>query len=332
MSAIDYTKAYITHDNGKRLATIDENNTFIDLGAFVDDNGDELTRPELVYGLAFGKDGEIYLTQQNGGSNDDFGGGVDTQIWKANLPAVDGKITLTKIGNGLGIYGEDAIDTHAMDIGPDGSMYVLDLLGNIFTVDLSTGLASFVATTVIEGTEAEPWREIRNSMDIVFDANFTLYAQGTHPARGSRLFTINTSTGAATSVGTFSENMIMGLWSNSENTIYATKWSSSGTLYTVNTSSAALSLVGDAGDYGDWPHGGDQWIAYGGWPGSDPPTLTSAMYNAETGALTVTGTNLASYAGEANDIDVSKLTITGEGGNTYTLTSDDVELTSSTEF
>ena len=56
------------------------------------------------------------------------------------------------------------------------------------------------------------------------------------------------------------------------------------------------------------------------------------MYNAETGALTVTGTNLAAYAGAANDIDVSKLTITGEGGNTYTLTSDDVELTSSTEF
>ena len=56
MSAIDYTKAYITHDNGKRLATIDENNTFVDLGAFVDDNGDVLTWPELVYGLAFGKD------------------------------------------------------------------------------------------------------------------------------------------------------------------------------------------------------------------------------------------------------------------------------------
>ena len=327
MSAIDYTKAYITNNNGTSLATIDENNNFEDLGTFVDGDGNALTK---VYGLAFGKDGEIYLTQQGGGSNETFSGS-DTQIWKANLPAVGGEITLTKVGTGLGIYGEDAIDTHAMDIGPDGSMYILDLSGNIFTVDLSTGLASFVATTVIEGTEAEPWRNIRNSMDIVFDANFTLYAQGTHPAGGSRLFTINTSTGEATSVGTFSEN-IMGLWSNSENTIYATKWSSSGTLYTVNTSSAALSLVGDAGDYGVYPHGGDQWIAYGGWSGSDPPTLTSATYDASTGALTITGTNLPAYAGAANDIDVSKLTLTGEGGNTYTLTSDDVELTSSTEF
>ena len=175
MSVIDYTKAYITHDDGKRLATIDENNTFVDLGAFVDGNGDALT---MVYGLAFGKDGEIYLTQQQGGSNEDLGGSSDTQIWKANLPAVGGKVTLTKIGTGLGFHGDIAIDTHAMDIGPDGSMYILDLSGNIFTVNLSTGLASFVAETVVDGdTDAQ----ISNAMDIVFDANFTLYAQGYYP-------------------------------------------------------------------------------------------------------------------------------------------------------
>ena len=145
-----------------------------------------------------------------------------------------------------------------MDIGPDGSMYILDLIGNIFTVDLSTGLASFVAETVING--ADPANaDIKNSMDIVFDANFTLYAQGTHPDNTNRLFTVNASTGAATSVGTFSEN-IMGLWSNSENTIYATKWSSSGNLYTVNSETAALTLVGNEGDYGKNPHGGDAYI------------------------------------------------------------------------
>ena len=282
-----------------------------------------------VYGLAFGKDGEIYLTQQNGGSNETLGGS-DTQIWKANLPAVGGKVTLTKIGTGLGIYGEDAINTHAMDIGPDGSMYILDLLGNIFTVDLTTGLASFVAETVING-EADA--KIGYSMDIVFDANFTLYAQGTHPNNTKRLFTVNASTGAATSGVDFgSGTNIMGLWANSEDTIYATKYSNPGNLYTVNPASAALTLVGSEGAYGNKPHGGDQWIAYGGWPGSDPPTLSSATYNASNGALVITGTNLPAYAGATNDIDISKLTLTGEGGNTYTLTSDDVELTSSTEF
>ena len=113
-------------------------------------------------------------------------------------------------------------------------------------------------------------------MDIVFDANFTLYAQGTHPDNTKRLFTVNASTGAATSVGTFSDPLIMGLWANSDDIIYATKYSNSGNLYTVNPASAALTLVGNAGDYGVRPHGGDQWIAYEGWSGPDPPTLTAS--------------------------------------------------------
>ena len=111
MSAIDYTKAYITHNNGTSLGTIDENNNFEDLGTFVDGDGNALSK---VYGLAFGKDGEIYLTQQQGGSNEDLGGSSDTQIWKAKLPAVDGKVTLTKIGTGLGLY-RNICNRHARD-------------------------------------------------------------------------------------------------------------------------------------------------------------------------------------------------------------------------
>ncbi|WP_244281938.1 DUF4114 domain-containing protein [Synechococcus sp. UW140] len=65
---------------------------------------------------------------------------------------------------------------------------------------------------------------------------------------------------------------------------------------------------------------------------SNPPTLTSATYNASNGALVITGTNLPANSAATNDIDISKLTLTGEGSSTYTLTSDDVELTSSTEF
>ena len=36
--------------------------------------------------------------------------------------------------------------------------------------------------------------------------------------------------------------------------------------------------------------------------------------------------------GSNNDVDVSKLSITGEAGSTYTLTSADVEVSSSTQF
>ncbi|MBS1186777.1 MAG: Hemolysin-type calcium-binding region, partial [Burkholderiaceae bacterium] len=64
-----------------------------------------------------------------------------------------------------------------------------------------------------------------------------------------------------------------------------------------------------------------------------PPALTSATYDASTHVLAVTGTKLVAQAGASNDIDVSKLTLTGEGGTTYTLTDTaDVEIASATSF
>jgi hypothetical protein len=62
------------------------------------------------------------------------------------------------------------------------------------------------------------------------------------------------------------------------------------------------------------------------------PVITSATYNAATGALVVTGTGFLSKSGAANDIDVSKLTITGQAGGTRTLTSTSVEIDSGTSF
>ncbi|WP_344799642.1 DUF4347 domain-containing protein, partial [Litoribacillus peritrichatus] len=62
------------------------------------------------------------------------------------------------------------------------------------------------------------------------------------------------------------------------------------------------------------------------------PAVTSAAYNQGTGVLTVTGTNFVNAVGATNDVDVTKLTLTGEGGNTYTLTSSNVEISSATSF
>ncbi len=62
------------------------------------------------------------------------------------------------------------------------------------------------------------------------------------------------------------------------------------------------------------------------------PTITSAAYNAGTGTLVVNGTGFSTLNGAANDIDVLKLTLTGEGGALYTLTSSGVEITSGTAF
>ncbi|HNP26483.1 MAG TPA: DUF4347 domain-containing protein, partial [Nitrosomonas sp.] len=62
------------------------------------------------------------------------------------------------------------------------------------------------------------------------------------------------------------------------------------------------------------------------------PTITSATYDATTNTLVVTGTNMVATAGALNDINVSKLTLTGQGGATYTLTTPNVEITSATSF
>jgi len=64
-----------------------------------------------------------------------------------------------------------------------------------------------------------------------------------------------------------------------------------------------------------------------------PPTITSSTYNANTGVLTVTGTGLTSVTGANNDIVANKLSLQGEGGSSYTLTTtSNVEITSSTSF
>jgi autotransporter-associated beta strand protein len=65
---------------------------------------------------------------------------------------------------------------------------------------------------------------------------------------------------------------------------------------------------------------------------SGVPTITGSTYDASTGTLVVTGTDFEAKAGVLNDIAVSKLTLKGEGGNTYTLTSSDVERDSATQF
>ncbi|ANG62755.1 hypothetical protein A8C75_09855 [Marinobacterium aestuarii] len=70
-------------------------------------------------------------------------------------------------------------------------------------------------------------------------------------------------------------------------------------------------------------------LDFGAAVAAAPPTITRATYNAATGVLTATGTNMTT----GDNIDVSTLTLTGEGGSTYTLTdSSNVTASSSTTF
>jgi len=63
------------------------------------------------------------------------------------------------------------------------------------------------------------------------------------------------------------------------------------------------------------------------------PSITSATYDDTTGQLVVTGSGFLSLSGANNDIVADKLTFTGEGGGTYTLTdTSNVDITSGTSF
>ena len=83
-----------------------------------------------------------------------------------------------------------------------------------------------------------------------------------------------------------------------------------------------------AGAYGFFPYDSGNEITVSNVA---VPAITSATYDAG-GALVVTGTGFLKLSGTPNDIDVSKLTLTGEGGTTYMLTTTSVEITSGTSF
>ncbi|GLX80160.1 hypothetical protein tinsulaeT_35000 [Thalassotalea insulae] len=63
------------------------------------------------------------------------------------------------------------------------------------------------------------------------------------------------------------------------------------------------------------------------------PSISLAAYDYSTNVLSVSGSGFLKSNGAANDIDVSMLTVTGEGGSTYTFaSSSDVEISSGTSF
>jgi hypothetical protein len=89
----------------------------------------------------------------------------------------------------------------------------------------------------------------------------------------------------------------------------------------------------------DWAAGADAAVVVADTTGNGitvsnvaVPTITNATYDASTGTLVVTGTGFLKLNGATNDIDVSKLGITGQGGTTYPLTTAGVEISSDIQF
>ncbi|GHD79421.1 DUF4347 domain-containing protein [Vogesella fluminis] len=123
-------------------------------------------------------------------------------------------------------------------------------------------------------------------------------------------------------------------------TLSATDKAAANLILNKNGTSSASGTTFNLAAAEDWAAGADASLVVADLTGNDvtasnvaTPAITSATYDYASNTLVVTGTGFVSKAGASNDIDISKLTITGQGGASYTLTSaSDVEITSGTSF
>ncbi|RNC94284.1 MAG: tandem-95 repeat protein [Synechococcus sp. YX04-3] len=303
-------KMYTTHGGGQKLGYVDKSdNSFTDLGKFNDGTSD-LTS---VWGLAFGKDGNLYATQE---ARTTFGASsTATKIYKVDLTSSTNPVTtvLTQtpvtVTTDSSVAGDPGgpIQFHAMDVGSDGFMYALDLRGYIYKVDVSTGAATYVAATSKSDSS-----KITSAMDIAFDVDGKLFA-----VDGSgNLFEISlngTTTAAATQLGSAS-NGLMGLMVTQDNILYGTNYSNE-KLFTINKSTGALTEETSTA-FASNPHGGDTYIAYTGWPAtSGTPVISNAgdtlAFTEGDGAIVIDSSLTIT---DADDTNIESATVTISSG------------------
>jgi hypothetical protein len=175
------------------------------------------------------------------------------------------------------------------------------------TYDESTGILALTCTNISSG-------------DVINPAKITIKGEG---GETYTLTTTNVTAGSSTAVSitlNATDKAAINLILNKNGTS-----STSGTIYNV-----AMADDWDANiTAGDIPDLTGNGITVSNVA---VPTITSATYDASTGTLAVTGTGFLKLGGTDNDINVSKLSIIGEGSASYTLTTSNVDLISGTAF
>ena len=211
--------------------------------------------------------------------------------------------------------------------GADAAVNVADLTGNAVTVSSvpapAITSATYNASTgalVVTGTGFTKFSGATNDIDV---SKFTFTGEG------GATYTLTSATDVEITSGTAFSVTLSAADKAALNEIINKAGTASTSATTYNLAAAE-----------DWARGAAAAVTIADLTGNGitvssvpTPTITSATYDASTGALVVTGTGLTKFSGATNDIDVSKFTFTGEGGATYTLTSaTDVEITSGTAF
>ena len=211
--------------------------------------------------------------------------------------------------------------------GADASVNVVDATGNGITAsnvavpaiasatyDASTGTLVVTGTGFLESSGAA------NDIDV---SKFTFTGEG------STIYTLTDSADVEITSGTALTVTLSSIDKAAVNQIINKNGTSSTSGTTYNLAAAE-----------DWAVGANSAATVADITGNGitasnvaVPSITSATYNASSGALVVTGNNFLAASGSANDIVANKFTFKGEGGATYTLTNTaNVEITSATTF
>lgn len=206
------------------------------------------------------------------------------------------------------------------------STNIADTSGNAITVSnvaaptiTSANYDASTNTLVLTGANFVSSSGANNDIDV---GRLTIYGEGgySYGLPGTNDVEITSATSATITLSDSAARYIEGLLNKDGTT------SDDGTTYNIAASDNWMRGAPDAVDISD---------------ASTPinvsnlsvPTATSATYDASTGVVVVTGTDLVSNLDGSRDVDLTKITFTGDGGNTYTVTSTDgVNLTSNTSF
>lgn len=132
----------------------------------------------------------------------------------------------THVGASTGIS-----DLMALKFGPDGVLYAASWSTNmLYTMNPATGVATPVGSLGFSGI-----------MDIAFDSSGQLYGLA------QNLYKINKTTGAGTLFTSLTDSSLMGLTIDSSGRFLATDYVSNSPLYQINTTTGALTSLGQTG-------------------------------------------------------------------------------------
>jgi hypothetical protein len=123
--------------------------------------------------------------------------------------AINGNNDLVRLDPQTGaetLIGNAGVSLVVFNGAPGGPAFAADFTNNIYSINLSTGAATLIGSTGIPSVSSGFWG---NSLTVIGSTLYYTY-ESQVPAQPSELYTLNTTTGAATPIGPTGASIIVG--------------------------------------------------------------------------------------------------------------------------